>query len=423
MPIAITRTYRSEARDTGGHFISSDFGLGTTLNYGIFLYSYSEVASGTYNDAELVLPDGSENKCQNPILNQTDYTQANFVCKYQPIGIWFGATLKWNATTLQWNLTRKDGTVYSFGKGAPLQKIADRYSNSVTVSRHASSLSGCTNPGTRIESFIAGVSTGRYVNICYDSSQDSNRVTKVVDNSSREVDYTYLLDNVTSESAPEGAATYQYNWILPRTLQVPNQSIVNYTFDPASRPTNVAQGSLAASSLYDAADRPTCLTLPNNVIVTYGYDSDSRVTSLTYGTGGSCTSPPNNLGTLTYTYDADNRIVGTGGSLAAVNLPGVLSSATYRATNQVLTWNGVSSTIDAANNLKTDPSNGSVPYGWDERNQLSSASNPNYLFYYDAFGRRETFDDFGLIMSYLYDDLMAVQETSSNTQTIPTRIT
>jgi len=41
------------------------------------------------------------------------------------------------------------------------------------------------------------------------------------------------------------------------------------------------------------------------------------------------------------------------------------------------------------------------------------------LFYYDAFGRRETFDDFGLIMSYLYDKAMAVQETSSNTSIVP----
>lgn len=872
MPIAITRTYRSEARNTSGSFIASDFGLGTTLNYSIFLYSFSEVAAGTYNDAELVMPDGSEIKCQNPILNQTDYTQATFVCKYQPIGIWFGATLKWNATTLQWDLTRKDGTVYSFGKGVPLQRIADRYNNAVTVSRNVSSLSGCTNPGTRIESFIAGVSTSRYVNVCHDSSQDPTLITKLFDNSGRIVNFTYqynpsqlvtvtytsynsaaqtsyyysgvnpgvgdidavtvqvtapvgsnqylvdinydsskrlqqiyqitsinpfttsgptyayttdgnghitqctvtlptganipgsgskrvltfdtngyltgdarasgssisetstftrdaitelitsttdslgrvtnlvydnnnnnitlanltsvtvaagtsqasttslvwnvstnptfdevssmtdplnhtwtagidsltgnmtsvtspapvsttstatykptgqiatwkdsvnpatqfnyasgtgdlasvtdslgnttsfvtdsvgrvtsvttpirekvsyqydamnhvtsaidangrtttftydvaghltkltdaltnattwnwtppsgtlwdvkecdpashcvetnldwlsglpiwvidkrnikntptydalqrvtnlafnsngvsgfsktnigytydgadrvtnmvdtgggspsnsgntqiigydLLDNVTSESAPEGSVTHQYNWTLPKTLQVPNQTIVNYTFDPANRLTNVAQGSLAANRTYDAADRLTCLTLPNNVIVTYGYDSGSRVTSLTYGTGGSCTSPPNNLGTLTYIYDADNRIVGNGGNLAAVNLPPALSSATYRTTNQVATWSGVSSTIDAANNLKTDPSNGSVPYGWNERNQLSSASNPNYLFYYDAFGRRETFNNFGIIMSYLYDTLMAVQENSSNTSAVP----
>jgi len=41
------------------------------------------------------------------------------------------------------------------------------------------------------------------------------------------------------------------------------------------------------------------------------------------------------------------------------------------------------------------------------------------LFYYYAFGRRETFDDFGLILSYLYDDAMAVQETSSNTSLVP----
>jgi RHS repeat-associated protein len=47
-------------------------------------------------------------------------------------------------------------------------------------------------------------------------------------------------------------------------------------------------------------------------------------------------------------------------------------------------------------------------------------SSPNYLFNYDARGMRESFNDFGTIQSYLYDTPMAVQETSSNTQSVPT---
>jgi hypothetical protein len=58
---------------------------------------------------------------------------------------------------------------------------------------------------------------------------------------------------------------------------------------------------------YDNANRRTCLTLHNNVLVSYAYDTDSRVTSIGYGTGGSCSSPPTNLGNLTYSYDADGR--------------------------------------------------------------------------------------------------------------------
>ena len=45
----------------------------------------------------------------------------------------------------------------------------------------------------------------------------------------------------------------------------------------------------------------------------YTYDN-SRVTGMTYSAGST------QLGNLSYTYDADGRRIGTGGSLAAVNL-------------------------------------------------------------------------------------------------------
>ena len=86
------------------------------------------------------------------------------------------------------------------------------------------------------------------------------------------------------------------------------------------------------------------------------------MTSITYGynINGSCPSPPTNLGNLTYTYDADSRIIGVGGSLATVNLPPVLSSATYNARNQVLTWNGVSASANNRDDLTSDPTNGAA---------------------------------------------------------------
>ena len=79
------------------------------------------------------------------------------------------------------------------------------------------------------------------------------------------------------------------------------------------------------------------MRLPNGVFATYGYDADSRVTSITYGynRAGSCSSPPTNLGNLIYNYDADSRIIGVGGSLAAVSLPpATTSTATYNGRNQ-----------------------------------------------------------------------------------------
>lgn len=130
-----------------------------------------------------------------------------------------------------------------------------------------------------------------------------------------------------------------------------------------------------------------------------GYDADSRVSQISYAANGT------SLGNLTYSYGADGRITGKGGSLAAVNLPAAVSGNLYDATNQVTKWNGVSASSDKADNLILDPTD-AAPYDWDERNQLSDVSTPGYLFFYDALGRRETFDDFGVLQSYLYDGVI-----------------
>jgi RHS repeat-associated protein len=140
-----------------------------------------------------------------------------------------------------------------------------------------------------------------------------------------------------------------------------------------------------------------------------------------YGTSGSCGSPPNcnttpptNLGTLSYAYDADSGIAGKGGSLAAVNLPSAVSNNTYSHRNQILTWNGTSATSDADNELTTNPSD-SLPYHWNERQELQHVASPDWNFYYDSAGRRETFDAFGVDTSYLYHSVFAAQSTTSGT--------
>jgi RHS repeat-associated protein len=78
------------------------------------------------------------------------------------------------------------------------------------------------------------------------------------------------------------------------------------------------------------------------------------------------------------------------------------------------TWNGSSATADADNELTTDPSN-SNPYHWNERQELQHVASPDYNFYYDSAGRRETFDAFGVDTSYLYDSMFAAQSTTSGT--------
>ena len=110
------------------------------------------------------------------------------------------------------------------------------------------------------------------------------------------------------------------------------------------------------------------------MIATYGYDNNSRVTSITYGTGASCSSPPSNLGNLTYTYDSDRRRTATAGSLAAVTLPPNVmggTSTAYNADNAQTKFNGTALSYDANGNLASDGTN---TYTWDARNHLTAIS-------------------------------------------------
>ncbi len=123
---------------------------------------------------------------------------------------------------------------------------------------------------------------------------------------------------------------------------------------------------------------------------------------------------PSQAVTWALTYDTDGRITGVGGSLASINLPAAVSGNVYSAANQVTSWNGNNANNDTAKNLTLDPTNSAV-YAWDERNQLSSVNTPSdYQYFYDALGRRETADNFGLITGYLYDDINVVEATGNN---------
>ncbi len=153
------------------------------------------------------------------------------------------------------------------------------------------------------------------------------------------------------------------------------------------------------------------MTLPNGVLASYGYDKDSRVTSITYGTGGSCSSPPSNLGNLTYTYDSDGRRTATAGSLAAVTLPANVTggaSTVYNADNAQTKFNGTALNYDANGNLTSDGTN---TYTFDARNHLTAISGGSTAsFVHDAFGRRVKKVIGGTTTQFLYDGLNPVQE-------------
>ncbi len=225
---------------------------------------------------------------------------------------------------------------------------------------------------------------------------------------------TYSYDSLDSvllekDSLTNDIASYGYDYNGRRTSLQPtmnsvSQPTISYGYDCAdeliamSNSTTVSSCSpsyfIANGSTstqvginYDADGNPNYIVVDGvqNVMatVTAPRDKDERVKVQTFQAYPSLYS----YGGLTYAYDADGHLTDKGGTLAAINLPGA-ATATYSATDQVLTWSGVSSTVDDASNITYDPASG-LALAWTARNQMAAASE-GVLETYDGLGRRET---------------------------------
>lgn len=223
-----------------------------------------------------------------------------------------------------------------------------------------------------------------------------NRLTQTSDSSSGTITRTYDgLNDLLSEQSPQGLVSYTYYPnTLRKTMTVQGQTPVSYSYDNGNRLTQIEQGSAAVTIGYDSVDRRTSVTLPNGVQMQYGYDNANEVTGITYQNGTTT------LGNITYSYDADGRRAGEGGSLARLNLPSAVASASYDAGNRLTSWGGVSLGYDADGNLT---SSGASGYTWNERNELVDASDGSSSFAYDAFGRRTTKTVAGTTTTFLND--------------------
>src|SRR5271166_133814 len=183
MPINVTRVYRSEDQ-TSGSWNNRAFGIGTRLNYDIFLYT-----SGS--NEYVSMPDSSYLTCTP--------SGSEYMCNSEPSGVWFGSTISGST------LTRLDGTFYSFDSASGLLlSITDRFGNSITITRGAS---GGSPENTACQPFGGGSgvvpqyhvgtvssSNGRAVYFCYDDQANNPYdITAVADNAGpiKKVVYTY----------------------------------------------------------------------------------------------------------------------------------------------------------------------------------------------------------------------------------------
>ena len=189
MPLTVTRTYRqldSKPRP---------FGIGANWNFGLFL---STTAPGTYQAADLNLPDGGQVHYVRTSTG-TSYSDAVFETTSSPTAF-YKSQITWNG--VGWTLRLRDGTKYIFhNEIAPLSRIEDRFGNSITLSRDT--------PGS-INITQATSSDGRWVKFGYDAS---NRVTSATDNAGRVTGYQYdaagYLWKVTNPKS--GVTTYTYD--------------------------------------------------------------------------------------------------------------------------------------------------------------------------------------------------------------------
>jgi hypothetical protein len=114
-------------------------------------------------------------------------------------------------------------------------------------------------------------------------------------------------------------------------------------------------------------------------------------------------------------YDNAGRRTQIGGTLASLNLPATLASATYDADNRLTNWSSNTLTYDANGDLTGD---GSLTYGWDSRGRLASLSGTAAAsFTYDTLGRRTGKTVNGAATNFLYDGPNVAQELASGTPT------
>jgi RHS repeat-associated protein len=243
--------------------------------------------------------------------------------------------------------------------------------------------------------------------------------------------YTYTYDKdgrVLTASDNRGYnISYQYDAAGNRTQMTlfPNtasQRITTYTYDNASRPTNITSAAGAFTFAYDQAGRRQSLSFPHQITASYTYDNAGRLTGLTHGdqsqTIASFTYSLDEVGNRTgqsgtvnktYAYDALDRLTAATGATPETfiwdavgnRLTGPATTDTdylHNAGNQTLTGRQMVFLYDNAGNptIVGDAALG-VPlktYAWDAENRLVGVAHPGdpttVAFTYDPFGRRIT---------------------------------
>lgn len=214
---------------------------------------------------------------------------------------------------------------------------------------------------------------------------DHDRLESVTDSTpgAGSVVYTYDgRDRVATETTPQGTVTREWDDAgRLKTLKVPGLPDTSYTYDKTDRLTGVTRGAVAASFGYDSVGRLKTQTLPGGIVRTADYDAASGLSRLSF------TSGAEQVGDVSYHYDAAGRLDRTGGSWAQTDLPAPVANAQFDAANRLTSLDGVTRAYDPEGNLTSD---GSSTYTWNARGELTTTAGAagSSQLRYDALGRR-----------------------------------
>jgi len=218
-----------------------------------------------------------------------------------------------------------------------------------------------------------------------------------------ETHYTYdLSDRLTRVDHPDGTwLTYAYDANGNRTeVAGPNQNTA-YSFDALNRLATVADDDGGITSYgYDGVGNRTSLTQANGVVTSYAYDNLNRLVYLETRT--SAGTPITRYDYTLAPTGHRTRVVELGGRTVDYSYDDLYRLIEEDITDAVRGNETVAYTLDAVGNrlTKTD-SSGTVSYSYDANDRIQTAGTDS--FSYDANGNTLTATQAGVTTTYNYN--------------------
>jgi RHS repeat-associated protein len=218
------------------------------------------------------------------------------------------------------------------------------------------------------------------------------------------------LDRVTKVTDPLGAATtYTYD-ADGNVTQVTDAKggVTKLAYDAKDRVTTITDPLLKTDTyVYDGMDNLTQATERTGKISTYAYDALNRLKTADFGRGKKGTSLTAPDATVTYTWDAGNRITQVADTQDGTITRGY--DALDRLTSETGPRGNVTYGYDAGSQRTrlSIPGQADVTYTYDDAGRLTAITQGTAQvgFVYDAGGRRTALTlPGGIAATYTYDD-------------------